>query len=306
VRPLARLVVRLYPADWRVRYGEELQTLVEDSRPGWASLFDLLRGAMRMRARGLAFAKLAALLAVSGAVAGLAISFLVTPKYVSTCVAQLRRTVIQDNDGPQDQRLSEFVWQMQSEITSRQSLANMINSRELDLYAKERESFPLEDVEDIMRENLKISIAPQNPRRIAAATVVIQFSYRDRRKAQAVVQTMLSHIVETAPTKWDIDQSATGGDRALLERIARLQARVDSLEKHFGVVSHEPALAEPSRARADLFIEVLDPASLPEKPVFPNRASFAAAGSGAGILLALAATIYKRRYTTGAPQQHTS
>jgi uncharacterized protein involved in exopolysaccharide biosynthesis len=51
---------------------------------------------------------------------------------------------------------------------------------------------------------------------------------------------------------------------------------------------------------------VLDPASLPEKPVFPNRASFAAAGSGAGILLALAATIYKRRYTTGAPQQHTS
>jgi hypothetical protein len=95
-------------------------------------------------------------------------------------------------------------------------------------------------------------------------------------------------------------------DRALLERIARLQERIDSLERHFGVVSAEPvALTQPSRAGGEIVAAILDPANLPEKPVSPNRTIFTATGCGAGFMLALLATLYRRRFTTGAPQ-HTS
>jgi hypothetical protein len=306
VRALARFAVALYPAAWRERYGEELRALVEDSRPGWASVFDLLKGAMRMRARGLAFAKLAAVLAVGGAVAGLGISFLVTPKFVSTGVGKVRVTSFDDSAPESEARVSEFLERMTGQMTSREGLANLM--QQLDLYKTERESLPLEDVEDIMRNNLKVSIAGINPRKWPTAPLVfsVRFAYPDRDKAQALVRAWLSRIVESAPPRWKATQGMNFSDRALLERIVRLQERIDSLERHFGVVSNEPvALTQPSRAGGEIVAEIVDPANLPEKPVFPNRAVFMALGCGAGFTLALLATIYRRRFTPGAPQ-HTS
>lgn len=240
MRPLARWAVRLYPAAWRERYGKELQAVVEDAKPGWASVFDLLKGAMRMRVRGLAFVKLAAVLAVAGAVAGLAISFLFTPRYVSTGVVLMRVTGSQENGGRPEQRLNEFVMQTLSQTTARQSLSNLIQG--LNLYSKERQSLPLEDVEDIMRGNMRTRVAPVNPRRYGTAVISVEFSYPDRGKAQEVARAWLSQIVEGAPAKWDMTEGVSAGDRALLERIARLQARIDSLEKHFGLISPEPAI----------------------------------------------------------------
>jgi len=301
MRRLARFAVTLYPAAWRERYGEELRALVEDARPGWASVFDLLRGAMRMRARGLAFAKLAAVLAVGGAVAGLGISFLFTPKYVSTAVGEMRLT----SPGPRE-RLFEVLEQIKSDATSRRALASLIQDPTLNLYATERRRLPLEDVEDTMRASLRILIAPVDPSKREPQPVVfsVRFAYPDRNKAQAVVNASISRMIESEVAKAIVGVSA--GDRALMERIARLQGRIDSLERHFGVVSTEPVdLAQPSPAGSDIVIAVLDPANLPEEPASPNREMFMVTGCGAGFVLALLATIYRRRYTPGAPQ-HTS
>jgi hypothetical protein len=51
VRPrLARLLVRLYPRDWRARYGEEFEALLQDSRGGFRALVNVTWSALRERA----------------------------------------------------------------------------------------------------------------------------------------------------------------------------------------------------------------------------------------------------------------
>jgi hypothetical protein len=303
VRTLARFAVTLYPAAWRERYGEELRTLVEDSQPGWASLFDLLKGAMRMRARGLAFAKLAAVLAAGGAVAGLGISFLVTPKYASTAVGEVRLSSPEEYGAGARERLAGFLEQIKADTTSRQALSTLIQDPKLNLYATERKSLPLEDVEDMMRNDLTILIAVNRQNTAAERAVFkVRFAYPDPNKAQAVVNAWVSRMIQSGLVK---AMGVNASDRALLERIARLQERVDSLERHFGVVSTETVdLAQPPVERG-IVIAILDPANIPEKPIFPNRGMFMATGCGAGFILALLATIYRRRFTPGAPQ-HTS
>jgi predicted permease len=44
-----RLLVRLYPREWRQRYAEELEALIEDSGSGWNASFDILQGAAIMQ-----------------------------------------------------------------------------------------------------------------------------------------------------------------------------------------------------------------------------------------------------------------
>lgn len=46
---IARLAMRLYPRQWRQRYGAELQALVEDSGTTWQSAVDVTKGALIMR-----------------------------------------------------------------------------------------------------------------------------------------------------------------------------------------------------------------------------------------------------------------
>ena len=48
---MTRLLLRLYPAGWRARYGEELAALLAETRPGPRTWIDLARGGLRERAR---------------------------------------------------------------------------------------------------------------------------------------------------------------------------------------------------------------------------------------------------------------
>jgi len=49
MRRLIRWIARFYPAQWRERYGEELDALIEDIQPEWQDLFNVLLGALRMQ-----------------------------------------------------------------------------------------------------------------------------------------------------------------------------------------------------------------------------------------------------------------
>src|SRR5690349_1298408 len=50
MKPILRLLTRLYPASWRKRYGRELEALIEEAQPGLSGAFDILRGALTMQA----------------------------------------------------------------------------------------------------------------------------------------------------------------------------------------------------------------------------------------------------------------
>ncbi|MBI3208833.1 MAG: hypothetical protein HYZ37_08020 [Candidatus Solibacter usitatus] len=49
MKRLLRILVRLYPADWRRRYGLEFEALLEDARPGLGGALDILKGALIMQ-----------------------------------------------------------------------------------------------------------------------------------------------------------------------------------------------------------------------------------------------------------------
>jgi uncharacterized protein involved in exopolysaccharide biosynthesis len=92
---------------------------------------------------------------------------------------------------------------MQQEILSRTSLQELILKPSLDLYKRERQRLPLEDIIQDMRNKyiqIKMMDTPASTggggeRRLASA-FLIQFSYSDRYKAQAVVRELVSKFVD--------------------------------------------------------------------------------------------------------------
>jgi len=48
-RTLIRRAAWLYPASWRVRYGDEFEALMDDLEPGWPEFFDVCGGAIKMQ-----------------------------------------------------------------------------------------------------------------------------------------------------------------------------------------------------------------------------------------------------------------
>jgi len=283
MKRLAGFLIGIYPAAWRERYGDELRAVVEDMTPGWAPVFDLLKGAVRMRFKELTFPKLAAVLSLAGALTGLAISFLFTPQFVAKSVVEMKVIGDEGLAARLDSRLSEFIMHTRSEMLSRAALSTLIQATDLDLYTGERAIMPIEDVVDKMRENLKVSIAPANPQPSSVAIFSIDFTYPDRQKAEGVVKAVVTRIVESAPAKWNVRPRIGPGNQDLMDRIARLQARIDSLEKRLGIPAPEPPpLPDTAGASGEVRALILDPPSVPERPVFPNRSSFMATGLGTG------------------------
>jgi hypothetical protein len=75
VKHLSRLLAHLYPAQWRERYGDEFDALIEDSRASWRSTFDILRGALKLRAVAPGFRSIAVMLSLLGMLAGWTIRY---------------------------------------------------------------------------------------------------------------------------------------------------------------------------------------------------------------------------------------
>jgi hypothetical protein len=182
MKNIARFLIRIYPASWRARYGEEFEALLEDSASGWPVIFDLLKGAIRMQLSLRTFPKLALMLSIAGLLAGLAISFVVTPRYVSEAAMAFEGSA----DGA---NFLEYLTQCENEVLSRTSLKGVIQDPRLDLYPEERAGTPLEDViETMRRRNIRIRLDGRGPGRLSFH---IDFTYRDPVKAQRTVQALL-------------------------------------------------------------------------------------------------------------------
>lgn len=264
MRRWIRWAARLYPAAWRQRYGAEFDALLEDIRPQWRDGFDILRGALEAQMTTWSFWKLVGAVGVAGAILAGAVSVSMPNRYVSTAVMRMAQR--EGPGGPDDhtaeiQRMQR-ISRIQREILSRTSLAEIIQRPSLNLYRGERSRMPMEDIVENMRNrDIRIQVldAPVAAGGSGPPAFAISFSYPDKLKAQAVVRALVTRFTEQNETA--------------MRRMAQ----------------------EKAGAPAGETLEVLDPPSLPEKPVSPNRLAFMACGLAAGLLIGVLAAVLRRR-----------
>ena len=188
MRQLIRWTARLYPAPWRERYGEELDALVEDIQPQWEDLFNVLLGALRMQMTTWNSLKILAAVALAGALLAGVFAFRTPDRYVSTAVVRITPAGQGDNDR---QRALDRLVELQQEVLSRTSLAQIITQPALNLYPEDRKKMPLDDVVENMRNKaIRIQLAPAQDGGVPA--FVISFEYPDKFKAQAVVRKLVN------------------------------------------------------------------------------------------------------------------
>jgi protein tyrosine kinase modulator len=138
--------------------------------------------------------------AFAGLVAAVVVAFVWPDTYVSTAVMRITPQQVPQTLVPSaiNSQMAERLTQMQTEILSRTSLSEMILRPSLNLYAKERQRMPTDDVVELMRKDIRISLldtGSPNPTRMAAA-FVITYKYVDKYKAQAVVREVVSKFSE--------------------------------------------------------------------------------------------------------------
>jgi uncharacterized protein involved in exopolysaccharide biosynthesis len=134
----------------------------------------------------------------------------ITPSRVSAALVQ----------STMSQQLTERIEQMKSNIESRQSLATLINDPHLNLYKEDRAKEPLDDVEDEMREAIKIQINPEMmaANRTGASIFTISFSYSSKKAAVDTVNALISRFeaesINTQKDQQDTAQSFVGDEVA--------------------------------------------------------------------------------------------
>ena len=132
-------------------------------------------------------------------------AFMWPDTYISQAVMRITPQQVPENLIPSvvNTQMAERINQMEQEILSRTSLQELILKPSLDLYKRERQRLPLEDIIQDMRNKyiqIKMMDTPASTggggeRRLASA-FLIQFSYSDRYKAQAVVRELVSKFVD--------------------------------------------------------------------------------------------------------------
>jgi uncharacterized protein involved in exopolysaccharide biosynthesis len=213
--------------------------------------------------------------AAAGCALSAAVSFLLPDNYTSTAVMRFTPPIAPE-------RLSaalagipavEKFQQLQQEVLSRNSLADVIQKPSLDLYPKERAHKPIGEVVEKMRSR-DVRIRRVSPETGTTFAFSISFSYTDRYKSSGVVRELVSRFMN------------------LNVLAMRLQVR----DRKPG---DEVRTALEHKLGANL--EVLDPASLPETPNGPNRLIYAAAGLAFGLLAGALTMRFRHRGPTLRP-----
>lgn len=131
-----------------------------------------------------------------GLVVAVVVAFMWNDTYVSTASMRITPQQISSALVPTvvAMQMQQRLAQMTQEILSRNSLTELIQRPSLDLYRKERQRYPMEDIVQNMR-NGAIHIQTVDLGRGASA-FTISFSYPDRFKAQAVVRELVTKFTE--------------------------------------------------------------------------------------------------------------
>ncbi|HEX9005799.1 MAG TPA: hypothetical protein VF889_00800, partial [Bacteroidota bacterium] len=172
----------------------------------------------------------------AGLVLATVVAFLWPDTYISTAVMRITPQQVPDKLVPAviTTQMTERLQQLQTEILSRTSLAEIIQKPSLDLYKRERARLPMEDIVQDMR-NKYIKIIPISDvngagggRRFSSA-FGISFAYIDRYKAQAVVRELVTKFTETNVTVQRNQASLT--TTFLKDELKSSKDRMDKLDE---------------------------------------------------------------------------
>ena len=167
---LTRALIGLYPAAWRDRYANEFEALLEDIRPGWTVLADVVKGALVMQWKTRSIRKTVFACGVAGALIAGVVAVRVPDRYLSTATMRLGT---QDAFSLSDRAAAGLLIRATQQTLSRKSLQDLINGN--NLYPHERSATPMEDVIDRMRRAVQIERLKGS-----ANGFTISFSYPDR------------------------------------------------------------------------------------------------------------------------------
>jgi len=166
-------------------------------------------------------------------VVSVVVAFMWPDTYVSTAVMRITPPQISERlvATVVNMQMAQRIQQMQQQITSRGSLAELIQRPSLDLYRKERAKLPLEDIiQDMRTKYIKIQMMDlpgQGQGRVMSA-FTISFSYPDRFKAQSVVRELVSKFMEENNTV--MRQQTDTTSNFINETLKAAKEKMDALE----------------------------------------------------------------------------
>jgi polysaccharide chain length determinant protein (PEP-CTERM system associated) len=169
----------------------------------------------------------------AGLVIAVVVAFLWPDTFISTAVMRITPQQISERLVPSNisTQMAERLLSMQQQIESRTQLQELIQRPSLNLYPKERQRKPMEDVIEQMRKAIRITIldagAVQGQQKFASA-FEISFSYSDRYKAQAVVRELVSKFSEE--TSNQLRQQANTTTSFLNDQLTAAKAKIDLLD----------------------------------------------------------------------------
>jgi capsular polysaccharide biosynthesis protein len=183
---LTKLASKLYPRWWRERYGDEFAALLEDARPGLRGTLDIARNALWAQVTTYTFKRTILAGALAGIAVAVIVSFFITPQVASTGNLILIARETPDNAprvlGNEFQRLT-------SNALSDPNLTSII--RKLDLYQDERTRMQRNEILELMKRSISISMAT---RATNSTTVAIRFEYSEPRKALLTVEELTTAL----------------------------------------------------------------------------------------------------------------
>ena len=166
----------------------------------------------------------------AGLVIAVVVAFLWQDTYVSTAVMRITPQQISDRLVPTvvNMQMQQRLEQMRQEILSRGSLIELIQRPSLNLYPRERQRYPMEDiVQDMRNKAIRLNTVDLNGRGASAFT--ISFSYPDRFKAQAVVRELVTKFTEQNVQVQRSQAQLT--TQFLTDEMKQAKDRMDGLEK---------------------------------------------------------------------------
>jgi len=191
----------------------------------------------------------------AGLVVAVVVAFLWPDTYVSQAVMRITPQQISDRLVPTvvNMQMQQRLQQMQQEILSRGSLSELIQRPSLDLYRKERQRYPMEDIITDMRNKYiriqSVEVAAGGGGRIASA-FTISFSYPDRFKAQAVVRELVTKFTEQNVTVQRNQANLTS--QFLGDEMKQAKERMDNLEQSLAKFKSENMGRLPEQFQANV------------------------------------------------------
>jgi len=191
----------------------------------------------------------------AGLVIAVVVAFLWPDTFVSTAVMRITPQQISERLVPSNisTQMAERLLAMQQQIESRTSLQELIQRPSLNLYPKERQRKPMEDVIEQMRKAIKITLldsAVAQPQQRFASAFAISFSYTDRYKAQAVVRELVSKFTEE--TNLQLRQQANTTTQFLNDQLKIAKDNIDHLDAEMVKFKAENAGRLPEELQANL------------------------------------------------------